>query len=523
MASNPTRAMRELEVPNLNEFDRQVKNNPSLKRDWRFVYGFIKKSTDNCRNIHLEMERLRSENSQLKQENNSLLEKVAIYRRAARADYSAFPDEILLAIFRAALPPAWLLYGTRSVAPYALDMLSLDIRTKCSIAAVCKSWNRVGTELLYGRIILRRITQLPALACALENRPGLGALVKHLDVNCFAPRGYTKLHHGETQRVLELCPKLSHIGFSPPSVIPQLPFSIPMINSSVTSLEFGLCIPYPSILPILKGLSPYLKSLSFTIPGVSDQEHPAITFPTLEDLHLTVTKESVVGPHKWLAPKLRRLWIWEILRQSGLGFRPIVNAYGRSIIFLRIHSTSCANIQQLLDCCPILEYLTINSSPKQAMAHKNVKFVDIICAAILTINLSKDNFPALECCRNLMWVRGALQYIPQIPWDAPKAIYREFTDPRSVNGGAFIRFSSYDLSNNEESDVSVSDYASDSDEEDLLGSNDSERDSDYASDSDGASCITVSDTGCLLDEFYQEEQWEIGRDEALVVFSRTRS
>ncbi|KAK7057561.1 hypothetical protein R3P38DRAFT_2680390 [Favolaschia claudopus] len=521
-------------TPNLADFDRQVKETPDLKlnEDWDLMYNFIHETVDNCRNIfmdNLELERLRSEVSQLKHANNVLLLKLA---KHCRSDYSAFPDEILYAIFRAALPPTWLLYGTKSVAPYALNTLSSDIRIKSSIAAVCKSWNRVGTEILYERVILRRITQLPVLACALESRTGLGALIKHLDFDSFVPRGYSNLHKHETERILALCPNLSHLGFSPPCVGSRIPYSLPTVASSVTSVEYNRNIPYSAILPTLISLSPTLVCVTFALPKGHIDEHPVIEYPKLKALHLLVDNDSVVPPLKWSAPQLRHLWIcgFDVTRElTATHLNSLFDACGPTITFLRIHSIGpIQDIQALLDRCPILEHLTLDFSP--TMTHKQVKFLDFF----IEYNdpprpispISKEDFPALENCRHLEVIMASLPYIPR---EAGEAIFHHFTDPTSVNGDAFVRYDTsedYDPGEEESNDDSDSDYIFDSDEDDEgsdVDEESSESDEEDDSDSDTASCITVSDTGCLLDEFYQGEYWEIGRDEALTVFNRTRT
>ncbi|KAJ7794277.1 hypothetical protein B0H14DRAFT_2621995 [Mycena olivaceomarginata] len=97
--------------------------------------------------------------------------------------------------------------------------------------------------------------------------------------------------------------------------------------------------------------------------------------------------------------------------------------------------------------------------------------------------------------------------------------HRHSTEPTSVNGGAFLW--------NDMSD----DYVPDSDDSGDGGSDGSEYvlDSDEdngseASDLDAASCITVSeDGGDLEDEFYMQEDWEVGCDEVLAIFDRTRN
>ncbi|KAJ7761051.1 hypothetical protein B0H16DRAFT_558601 [Mycena metata] len=180
-----------------------------------------------------ERRELRQANFLLVQANDALLLRVGAYCRSSSA---SLPPEILLKIFRDALPPPWLLAGAESL-PSVLDILAIDSRMKLSLIGVCKSWNRVATELLYERVALHRITQLAVFVRALEDQVGLGALVRHLDIHSFVPRGYFRFFETATQRVLELCPRLIHIGFSPPCSIPDLPCSFPVMSSSLPRIQ----------------------------------------------------------------------------------------------------------------------------------------------------------------------------------------------------------------------------------------------------------------------------------------------
>ncbi|KAF7351125.1 hypothetical protein MSAN_01675000 [Mycena sanguinolenta] len=473
-----------------------------LAADWDYLYDFIKTTVADARDIYLdklEFDQLKRENSRLKHLNNVLLLKLGTY---CRSDYAGFPDEILLDIFRHSLPPSWLLHETRPMAPCSQDIPSVDLRIKLSILRVCKSWNRVGTGLLYERVTLRRITQLPVFVRALERREELRALVKHVDMNCFVPRGYSKLHEHETKRMLGLCPNLLHVGFSPQFWIPELPHSIPTINSgSITSLEYNSHIPYSNIHPSL--------------------DHPVLDFPRLEDLCLTITTDSVVSPLKWRA-SVRRLWVY------GPGANELFDAYGRTILFLRIHSIN----QQVLDRCPVLEHIAVNSWAT-ALTHPKIRFIDTFTVTVCqdlpfaTVKLSSDTFPALSCCRNFDMTMSHFRYVPLSSRESGRksrgkssgaedavTTFLEFTDPTSVNGAAFIRNdTSGDYVPNpdedEDDDSEGSEYVLGSDSDDDEGSD--------TSNSDAASCLATSEDSWCSEEDY----WEVGRKEALAIFDRT--
>ncbi|KAF7357811.1 F-box domain-containing protein [Mycena venus] len=308
------------------------------------------------------LERIQKENEALKYANNALSLKLGTY---CRSQFARLPPEILFMISRHALPPRWMLSGTKSMPPYPQDVLSGDLRMKLSLLAVCKSWNKIGTELLYEKVTLRRITQLPVFVRALEGRQGLGPLVKCLDIDCFVPRGYSRLHQNETQRIMELCPKLIHVGFSPCFRIPGLACSLPaMMSSSVTSLEFNSSIPYSTILPSLIEHSQYLKSLALAIPDT--EGHPALAFSRLEDLRLKIEWEhsSLLN---WHIPRLQRLWLDAHVRVNDDVRVRITNAildsYGSTLTFVRIGpGYPILFLEQLLDRCPVLDRIHPSSS-----------------------------------------------------------------------------------------------------------------------------------------------------------------
>ncbi|KAJ7015847.1 hypothetical protein C8F04DRAFT_1171184 [Mycena alexandri] len=477
--------------------------NDGNRRDPEYLYSSLENTVAALRNVHQELENLKHVQMENERLNRYLSRRLAIYHLG---DFATLPPEILLRIFRDALPPPWLLSGTKTLLPNPLDVAWVDLRTKLSILAVCKSWNRVGTELLYERVTLRRILHLSVFVRALEGREGLGALVRHLNVDCFVPHGDSRLYGMETERILKLCPTLSHIGVSPPFWIPGLPCLLPPMSSTITSLEFSRGFPYSTILPFLVELSHNLKSLVLSLPAVDDQ-HPVLTFDKLEILtHL-------------------------------------LEAYGATLTSLRLPWTSREfHVQPLLDRCPLLESLTLHEDAAKSVHHQTVKFIDVFCVENPRTESLKARFPRLRRYRNLAFMASMFRDLPFPVEKEPQAedseaeaaaagdpnedepestkiqgeeeLFKvleslpemlEFMDPRSVHGLATDNFGEFHWG-----------------QEDI-----SQRGSDYDSDECSYSesdAITVSEYPADLDDAVRAdgEDWEIGHDEAIELFYSTR-
>ncbi|KAJ7761054.1 hypothetical protein B0H16DRAFT_558637 [Mycena metata] len=472
-----------------------------------------------------------------------LSQRLAIYRLG---NFATLPPEILLHIFRDALPPPWLLGGTKTLLPDPLDVSWVDLRTKLSILAVCKSWNRVGTELLYERVTLRRILHLPVFVRALEGREDLGPLVRHLNVDCFVPHGYSRLYGRETERIFKLCPNLAHIGVSPPFWIPGLPCLLPSMSSTITSLEFSRGIPYSTIFPFLIELSPNLKSLVLSLPVV-DYEHPVLTFDNLEVLGLDVDNESEFLASKWRIPALRRLWVsFQHVLSYGI-LTDLLGAYGATLTSLQLPWTRVNfHLQPLLDRCPLLESLTVHDNTVKSLRHQTVKFIDVFCMDTPRTHSLKARFPALRRYRNLAFMATMFRDLPfpvdteppaqesavgDLDKDGPENVgddedgpeniddseeeilesieslpeMLEFMDPRSVHGVATDNFGEFHWG-----------------PEDIP-----QRGSDYDSDECSYSesdAVTVSEDLADLDDAVRAdgEDWEVGHDEAIELFYSTR-
>ncbi|KAJ6507284.1 hypothetical protein C8R47DRAFT_88765 [Mycena vitilis] len=446
---------------------------------------------------------------------------------------ASLPAEILLMIFRYALPPRWMFSDAKSRLPCPTSIWSTDRRMKLSLLGVCKSWHGVGNELFYESVTLLRITQLPVFVSALEGRAGLGFLVKHLDIDSFVPRGYIELYEMESQRILKLCPNLTHVGFSPVFWIPENPCVFPTINSSITSLQFGSDIPYSAVLPALAQLCGRLKSLAITIPG-ADDHHPILNFSQLESLRPTLVWYSEPSTSNWRTPVLRRLH----LSRDSLGrvgsadgtrrqLKALLDAHGHTVTFLRLMAEHSL-VQGYLDRCPVLEHLVFHPTPK-SIAHLKVKFIDMFVSCEDTADDKpsvwwKAAFPSLRRYRRLDVAMSVLRDVPlSFERDEDGVVHPEEADDGETkrptitapeNLPVLLGFSDGELNGRPVHWVDNSDdYVLDADADDG-GSVDSSDGEDSGSDA-----LTVSeDGGCLDDPFYVGDDWEIGRDEAIEIF-----
>jgi len=338
------------------------------------------------------------------------------------------------------------------------------------------------------------------------------------------------------------------------------------MNSSITSLEYSSSIPYSAILPSLVQLSQNLKSLALAIPG--GEGYSAITFNRLENLRLKVESESGSSLSNWHIPNLRRLWLDAEPHLNPHTKETITNAlidsYGATLTFLQL-SHRQLHLEQLLDRCPVLEHIASPHHLPDSLTHQRLKFVDVFVSCEHTdpselITALMVGFPALRSYRCLDFGNSLFQDVP-LPFanesgqddegaraedddsttsrthdgdrneerEGPASMSRlrgveryegpqylpailGFVDSGAVHGMPVLwtdQSQDYVFSSGEDDGGSI----------DGLESDDAETDSD--SDSDA---VTVSeDGGYLKDELQVEEPWEIGHDEAIEMFYRTRA
>ncbi|KAJ7461846.1 hypothetical protein B0H11DRAFT_117939 [Mycena galericulata] len=480
-----------------------------------------------------ELKCVKSENRHLNYANNVLSWKLGSYFPSDLARF--LPPEILLRVFRNALAPRWMLSGTNTQLAHPTDIPLTDLRMKLCLLNVCKAWHHVAVELLYESVHLRRIGQLPAFVHALEGRQGLGFLVRHLDIRCFVPRGYSALFESETKCLFQLCPRLSHLGLLPTFSIPSLPLSLAHTTSSITSLEYDSGLDFSIVYPSLVHLCGSLRCLALGLPNPRNTDSLApLVFPELEDLRFHLPHASISDDLltlKWTMNSLRRLWL--TTSSSRLSNRPsdaqieaLLDTHGRNLTLLSLNFDT-PNLQQLLNRCPILEHLVIYYQKGGKWNHKTVKHLDVWHrwaqhGRKLTLP-RKDRFPALLTFRNLDLTFGHLWDLPvRIPprIGEDSVIYQE-ADPQGVVPGSRDIGPSWRAEILEFTARETPNYNTVLFGPELtVEANSDDEKEDEADGSDSDSCSTVSeDGGYLEDEFYLEEDWEADRDQALEIFA----
>ncbi|KAJ7280262.1 hypothetical protein C8J57DRAFT_1567536 [Mycena rebaudengoi] len=395
------------------------------------------------------------------------------------------PPEILLLIFRNAVPPGWLLEGTESLASGSSSIFAYDLRMKLSILAVCRRWNQLGMELLY--------------------HCGLGGLA-----SCRYFYALYKVANGsgEVKQVFDLCPRLAQFGFIPTFIVPGRPSLLPTISSTVTHLEYSRTVEFADVVPSLVQLSRDLIFLALTLPVAASNNGSELSFDNLEDLRLLLNFEGfTLAASKWAMPKLKRTWLRYLDRIPELEtldlskFQPFFDAFGRTLTFLS-WNLPATDLQHILDLCPILDHLVVSDwrlhgqrlDVKRLWRHKAITVIDVWVSwpvpRLTRVQYLQETYPALRAHRCLDHTFIHL-------WDLPARIYPDTAvDASSRNPyrirqfieKEFIRKPSVEYIPVEQEDHGGS-LTLDSCESDSV-----------------ESCIIVGEDGVYLsDEFYVEE------------------
>ncbi|KAF7357803.1 F-box domain-containing protein [Mycena venus] len=513
-------------IPRLEDYDKECSDDEDIWALRSFTKAAVVSAWDGFLD-KTDAEELKREVLRLKYANDVLLLKLGTY---CRGNFAELPHEILLLIFRNTLPPRWLLYGKEPLLSHSEDISSVDLRMKLSILAVCKSWN-----------------QLPVFVRALEGRKGLSTL-KPSGVPCSLPAtssSITSLEFNSHIPYSFVLPFLVHLS----RTLHSLAFTVPHVHYHEGHPELTFDALDDLYLKVERDSEflgtiwriPHLRRLwlrmydhhpSQELYLLKGRQQAEVILDAYGHEITSLELPASIGPGNYLqealgkCPALEHLFLYHL---------PTLATH-RTVKFIDVFNLCEDPPFEAAGSPPLTEHSTSG----------------------ITVASVKDRFPALQGCRNLDPRMRTLRDLPhQIlqeenefrgPHRAGEGesesidageeeedqdskmegdggasdteedngegeehvpdvlnILRAFTNPNSVNGGAFTRCDRSD------------DYVLKLEDEDE-GSDTSD------SDSDGGSCITVSeDEGYMEDEFYLEEKWEVDRDEALGVFYRTRA
>ncbi|KAJ7743632.1 hypothetical protein B0H16DRAFT_1889909 [Mycena metata] len=366
--------------------------------------------------------------------------------------FTRLSDEVSLMILRRALLPCWVIdyVNPPSMAPFCNSAACADLYTKRTITEVCRTWHDLGVALLYEKVTLRRLDQLPALIWALEARESLCPLVRGLEITFLAPVFFFNDHESDIHKIFEMCPRLSHFGFFPANWPEEDSYHrlLPPTSCSITSLALrGPNLPGSLRQPMLIQHCRTLQHLSLGLPGppppinihgnfnrlyhlssgrkIKEVENPPLLFDNLEVLHITLMASSVL-PAIWSMPRLQRVSLRGLANIRTASMLAPVGATitSLSISNLRFETQAAAAqmhiIQGILDSCSGLEHLALSASLfTPELHHATIVAVDVFClfdsdvpqgASLRTLY---TRFPMLQTVRTLHESMSVLRDIPR--------------------------------------------------------------------------------------------------------------
>ncbi|OJA10421.1 hypothetical protein AZE42_03542 [Rhizopogon vesiculosus] len=336
------------------------------------------------------------------------------------------PPEILLEIFKFALPPAVFLDASLAGGPFSPWCLAQ--RTKKSIVLVCKLWCMTGTVLLYKDIHIRHIGQIAALFNTLQENPRLGMMIEAINVFCHVAHQYSVMFDEALQRILEMSPNATRISLNM-DVCEALTKTIHKYDlSGVVHLEVGEIF-FPEVLPCLAQCK-NLAILSIeTIRGIICTD--LLTLEHLQELQISWSSEPTnlnildIIARNWTMPCLRRFMLHQVQFALGHAFPEythFLDVHGKYLTTLSITAPmtykywgyDIEDVQTFLDRCPALKHLALVSPTFDSWAgvlpHKCLRWIDIWSAPdpgpshhAVEWPLKVQDFPQLQVIRRFDW------------------------------------------------------------------------------------------------------------------------
>ncbi|KII93150.1 hypothetical protein PLICRDRAFT_170933 [Plicaturopsis crispa FD-325 SS-3] len=292
------------------------------------------------------------------------------------------PNEILHMIFTYAIPPSQFVDPSLCGGPESPWCLTL--RTKKSLALVCKSWWGTAMDILYKEVVFRRPEQIPAFVHTLDTSMfDCRSSVRKVSVACFLNSDLVADLEGDLARIFSGCPQITELTWNPhfddyetPDLLFTLQWALP--------LAIGL-----------QAVSKTLVSFSLVLPPTAPDETPAVRLDRLENLHIEwLWKESTlqcITTH-WSLPCLKIFAMTSRADPSTdrlIALRPSIvafcQAHGQNIVYISIRMLGYPTTprcrwsfyQPILDVCPNVRHLFINPSFSIPLTHPKIQWIDL--------------------------------------------------------------------------------------------------------------------------------------------------
>ncbi|KAI0691292.1 hypothetical protein C8T65DRAFT_83126 [Cerioporus squamosus] len=408
------------------------------------------------------------ENSDLERRNAELIQEMAslgsalaqarllLYSMTRTPDYMALPQEILLRIFRFTQPDSSscspsIIHGPQS--PW-LDAL----RTKKTLALVCKTWSAPATTLLYEEIALRRMGQITALANTLrgDNGSSLAALVQSVKmVACVVWPSCADVVQEDLAYILAQCsnlaafssarhleaplshfldgtmtpgfPRFRRDSYMRPSYNPtwfldsrpgrvgdclreRLIRGLRHLSLDLATDEHGRCVEHRYLKPLFHMLSHGTYLTSLIVGRVHDPWDPAfstslpeLSFPALRNLQIAISERSFYSyvESRWSMPRLENL----VIALFELDVLPLLRVHGSRLTYLYF-DTMLPSQRHLLPILskvlPAISHLVL----WLGVAELDALNIDSPTLQYLDI-FSTEKYPTIELFKTIALAKGA--------------------------------------------------------------------------------------------------------------------
>ncbi|KAL1723870.1 hypothetical protein EV715DRAFT_190064 [Schizophyllum commune] len=311
----------------------------------------------------------------------------------AHSGYAHLPAEVLSIIFDWAMEPSFLIRPTFATIPS--DAWAICMRTKRSLALVCRSWNAVALEFLYRDIGFTSIGQIAAFQESLSNSKGdLASLVRTVTVACYVASYHRPVYYEDLCAILLMCRRLHSFSTCIREPLdPSLgyrfqshlcPISLPrcVVNLSIND-EPHLTV--AEILPLVKSTSARLQSLDFTLTD-SIEDHlfeRDLEFDCLSTFSLDCPRVDILYMvSRWSTPRLTHLTLSSMsLPDAEVSFLEFLTHNGREIEYMHLRdgwsTINESNQLAVQQRCPKLQHLVLSFRMRWTISQPSVRWVDI--------------------------------------------------------------------------------------------------------------------------------------------------